>query len=184
MKVLQLAKETSFFLPYVDHVAKGQWAAQVPLRKGVLILPTLRISGCCSKTQANRAFISCPFSEGCLNLWLVTVEVPNPTTSPQLGQLRRVIPAPCGIAGGLHWNCIMVQLLPPSNPASLPITDFSELTPQFASSTQTSLFPRNLTYNKSQITCTISFSKKWWSEDLLLGVPAYAVWSLSCCYQQ
>lgn len=34
------------------------------------------------------------------------------TICPQLGQLWRAIAAPCGIAGHLHWNCIMVRLLP------------------------------------------------------------------------
>lgn len=69
------------------------------------------------------------------------------TICPQPEQFWRAVPAPCGVAGGLHRNCTTVQLLPLPSPASLPITDVvSEFTPWLASSTQSSetpsLFPR------------------------------------------
>ena len=69
------------------------------------------------------------------------------TICPQPEQFWKAVPAPCGVAGGLHRSCTMVQLPPLPSPASLPIADVvSEFTPWLASSTQSSetssLFPR------------------------------------------
>ena len=58
------------------------------------------------------------------------------TICPQPEQFWKAIPAPCGVAGGLHRSCTVVQLPPLPSPASLPIADVvSEFTPWLASST-------------------------------------------------
>lgn len=144
-------------------LVKVWWAAQVTPQDGGPHSTAPRSSGHCPQVQPSRAFISYPFSEGSLHLWLLNVDAHKPHRLSSPGTTLKRHPSsrvPCGIARGLPWNCIMVQLL------LLPITDVApEPAPLLTSSMQTSesqtLFQENLIYGQGSVTWTVSL----WTES-------------------